>query len=590
MLQVTERPVLLSSEQGDENAVGETAPFKKIPTGPVGVGSLRPPIRITATRVFAIVGVVLAVTLLDIFYFIVRSKPPEVEKAEVTFEPVDSDLMVTAAGPINKDSYLASFDVLSGSCAYHYRPDQVADFRPSGELLFVFPTDTNDAAHYHLDLKLVDTNYASVRRILWDLQDENLIASTASVKLDCTFELAAELYGVVPLSYAYDFSYTMMLRDIDMSKSGGMESNFMSDKNILDILRMDKFATNQAVFSVFLELGKGAKPKYPFQSFVFNVPAISYSVAFVDISGQPKSYLTVASQPISVDLMQAPLDVTLAAEIFCSPYGVYEDNAEISSNTVGDCTYFTPLNLFQFRHELLRNKFLNVTAHSNSANFLSKFIGEQHYIRSVPDDGRFAALRKRDRSMHALTAIVPGSDSNSTDGNCLIIDTDDMSLSQACIDAGSHYFKLSVTTYDDDGYRANVESITAWNSFDGLWFESQLLMIDRDEDSATANLVFSEAMQNLSFVAAVNASGESLFLENLYSQWNFQSVDELSDFVVFSYTDIDGVAPITILSNLTYGMNTYGYELFIASSENETSVDQFLVNGNGRYGGSWMDW
>eukprot|EP00981_Chlorochromonas_danica_P012480 scaffold4991_cov156-Ochromonas_danica.AAC.8 len=580
---------------------------------------------LTFKRFSFLVGVVLLITLLDILVFFLGSKTPGVDHAEVSFNSEHADVQLVASGPVSKSSYLASFDTSGGYCEYSYHRWNESEIRFGGRVDFSLPSDRNAANAYYLVVQAKDTNYATLRRLVQDIRKHQTHDSV--VKLNCAIGLSATLYGTVPLSYTYVLKTDLDLADYvssveDSAKNKYFEGNVFG-KNIADLLKVDKLRTDHVDISFFISLTRHVKPSYPFRSFLLHVPEISYSFALVDRSDEKKSYFTVSSQSLTVDLMQSPQKVSLEVSLSCSPVAVYEGQDVLTSTSRGQCNLLSPLDVLGFRREIAKNAFVNMTTKSNSPSFFSKYLGESHYIRSVEDDGSIPWQRKIVKQFGRVdNAVVPIASSAQShkpllqlmseinnQNPCLILDTDGSALSQTCFYSKANVFSFYVETYDDEGYRGHIESTTQWGSgsmpmnefhltnSSGFWVESGFFGDDRSGDVAFGGLVFSEAAGSLVASVGWNNTQGSKFYEKLETGWHVKPVDETSYYYLQSQTMLEGVDPILVLGNLSYGSDQYDLRTLVHTGPSELNVsssdvegDDLFVGVRGAYGGDALDW
>eukprot|EP01034_Spumella_vulgaris_P021434 gene21434-27465_t len=499
------------------------------------------------------------------------------------------DAQIQVQGDMSMSSATTSFSVAGGHCSYFYSKQPGAVFSPVGNVVVAFPNNQNSASGFGLSVDFQDTNYDKLRRVYWDLSSK--LEANSSVKFDCAFTLSAKVYGIVPITVTIPFSDSVKIRDSqeNPTATGGPETTNAPKIS----MAVRDFSTSKVELDIIIKLSKNMKAMLnvghkPIESFVINLPKISYATSLVDKTTNAQSYIRLRSHAQSFDLATfAPIVLDIKAS--CIPVTVEGDAAPAS------CSLLANANLNQFRSELSNHKFVNITAKSLEESFVSSFLGEYHFIKSV-DSADYPELSSVPEESHRQLVSLQSTDpSISTGGNCVTVDSDGVYVSQVCSIIEGGFFKLYMIIFDSDGYIGYLNSAISWATagevaFSGMTFGS--IVSGGVTSTIFGDTFFSQNQQNLSLVLGYNSTSPSsqktMFLEALKANWDFTSTTGL--FNADSLTLINGLSPYRASANLEYGDDLYSTAVKVSDNVMSNTGDLLTVAGNGSYGGNWNEW
>lgn len=557
-----------------------------------------------------LVFALLLVTAIDLLIFYKTLKTPTFRKVDVFLEPTQdtssqSDASFAMQGSFTKASLTTSVDSRGAVCDFFYRSNEHDQYSAAGHLTLHLPTDTNTIHDFDIHGDMVKVNYEHLRAMYFDTMSKEVVAS--QVKIACAIDIAATFWQVIPMENTFHIQQEIFLEPIrkNVEKSKNVFT-YAYDKKILegddDIVQKpgQEYAKHITVesslkhmniyliqYEVLIRLNKNFKPDESIQSLVLHVPPISYSTAFVDKAGEPKSYLRVNTQPFAVDFAKVPELIDIDMTVSCTPFAVYEGNSKISSTSTGDCTLIAPFDFNRFKTEYKQNGFVNMTTHATDVNFITKFAGLNHYVRTIPPKDE----AKKEEAARALVAhrnMQTTDPSISTGSDCVQVDTDGLYFSQACSEIEKGFFYLSINTYNADGYMGYLRSTTSWAPSGPVAFESLLVGSQVDLGDLAARLFFSDAFQNLTLFTTFNYTDGSSFTEQLDSSWDL-GVSE-GELQVSSFTLLDGFAPVLVGGTLLYADSNYSVAVLVSDKAGQTLGDAATAQGQGRYGGNWYKW
>ena len=539
-------------------------------------------------------SLIILITVLDVLIFYLTAKGPKIHKVEISFSPSGSDAEVQIIGDVNKDTWTSSFDVSSGSCAYYYRKDSASDYKYAGELLFILPDETNEGNNFNVTIQAKDTQYDALRRIYWDVSSK--LEATSSVKVDCNIDLYVKLYHALPATYTLMYSQELDLADFQLSSEKkvktGEKQNNLKPKVYFENKDMSTTSIN---YDIIVQIDHKKKLTFggnPIDSFIIHLPKMAYGAALVDRDNEKKSYLKVRTDAVTFDLNDNTKPVVIDFKIGCIPAGRTIEEARESDDT---CTLLSPMSFRQFRDEYNTNKFMNITAHSIHRNFLSMFLGEEHYIRTTdPANFPFSGEEVMEGlgERRQLSAYHTTDPAISTGADCVTVDSDGVYISQACSVVEEGFFKLYVGIYNDGGFTGYLKSVTSWAPSGEIAFDSELegeLVSAGTAYKVIGDVFFSETFQNLTGVVGFNYSDTQAFLETLTANWDFPTVS--SGIVqAKSVTLIEGYQPVKAYALLDYGDDLYAGKVLISDTAAGELGDALTAYAAGAYGGNWYKW
>ena len=551
-------------------------------------------------------SLIILITVADVLIFFLTAKSPKINNIEIFFAPTNSDAEVTVSGETDKSSWTTSFDVSSASCTYAYRKNDDSDYSAGGELSFMFPQTTNTPKTFDVTVQAQDTDYDALRRIYWDFSTQLDVDSSVSV--ECSIQVTAALFHSFPTSYDYKFKETFAIEELKQHakvKTKKHRHNHNSnDDDFVDISYSSRLVpgSDHAMTMSYLhydlivayDLVDLFSVTYPsLKTLIIHLPKMAYATALVDRNDQKKSYLKVRTDAVTFDLLDSSKPLVVDIKVGCTPEG---RNIEEARESDESCTLLSPLSFREFRDEFTQNKFVNVTAQSIHKNFLSMFLGQQHYIRSTdpanfPFSGEEVLEGLGDRRQ--LSTYHTNDPAISNGADCVTVDSDGVYISQACSYIEEGFFKLYIGIYNDDGFTGYLKSVTSWAPSGEVAFDSELIgeiVSAGTEYKVIGDVFFSEAFQNLTGVIGFNYSDTQAFLETLTANWNFDDAIETGILEAKSVTLIEGVQPIKAYALLDYGNDLYTTKVLISDSSTQELGDALTVFAAGAYGGNWYKW
>ena len=530
-------------------------------------------------------GLIILITVLDVLIFYLTEKNPKLHKVEMFFSPTFADAELKLSGEIKKSSLTTSFDVTSATCAYSYRKDSASEYKESGELFFYFPRETNNATHYDVTIQAMDTNYDALRRIYWDMMSKEEIQS--SVNFDCSIQLSAVLYKIIPSTYDLHWQRELFLNDhVELtSKAASVFHGNDGSKASVSAYLQQSTTSEMTIHAMFFEyvVTYNLAPFFgedgiPVDSLIVHWPSISYATTMIDKQNELKNYYVIETQAVTVDLVK-PSTFVMGIKIGCTPEGRTLDEALESDES---CTLISPLNIFEFKDEISTNKFINATAQAIESNFIVSFLGKTHHVRTIDRD--MGVMNMESFNTRQLSPYHISDPSIPTGANCVTLDADGVYISQICSMKGSSFFKIYVGIFNDDGFTGYLKSVTSWAPSGKVAFDSELegaIISGGDELKVFGDLFFSEPLQTMTAVIGLNVTGMQLLLETVTAKWNFtQPLSGLLE--TKSVTTVYGFKPLIIEADLNYKNAKYTATALIS--------DFITATANGKYSQKGSVW
>ncbi len=337
-------------------------------------------------------GLIILITVLDVLIFFLTAKGPKIHNVEISFSPTTSDAEFKLNGTMTKSSMTTSFDVNSATCGYFYRKDDSSEYSAGGLLTFIFPPETNDATRFNVTVQARDTHYDVFRRISWDITSKSEVVS--SVKLDCTIDISAVMFNLLSAHYPVTFSQDFPLSDFQAIADGTSEKKYGENKDKKGVsvsitdpkFTMSTFDYNLQIFAYLHN-----KLKFndePIDSFVVHLPKISYATALVDQNAtngvtDTQYYLKLRTKETTFDLADDNTPILIPVRLGCVTSKDIDISDDSTAESTGSCLLISPLNIVHFKKELMENGFMNLTTQSLNSHFISQFLGEYHYVRTV---------------------------------------------------------------------------------------------------------------------------------------------------------------------------------------------------------------
>lgn len=210
--------VQLSSEPIAE-ATLKNRIFAKVPK------QLRPTLHLCCSRpALFLFTVLVIVTLVDLLVFYLKMKSPSIQKMELFLESDSADVQLTVAGQMQTASLTTSASLNDGKCYLNYKEADTLLSVQAGEIDLSIPEISSN--QFNVAVSLRNSNYASLRRIYWDIT--NALPANSSLSIDCAVSVTALFYQILPVSVTVPFSQVMFIRDLQRAthekKHDGEES------------------------------------------------------------------------------------------------------------------------------------------------------------------------------------------------------------------------------------------------------------------------------------------------------------------------------------------------------------------------------
>ena len=223
-------------------------------------------------------------------------------------------------------------------------------------------------------------------------------------------------------------------------KSSGLKKLLNSDFSIAvhDVNSKSAFIGLSMRIGEVFEQGASSIMK----SFVIHLPEVEYAVDRFDPT---KDGWIVTTQAVSFDLT-ATKDISSNVSISCSD--IPTDNG---------CSLYTPLfTKSGMLQDFNSHKHVNISAVAMTQNFVTSFIGGNHWIDFHKSDVVADVKRGNGISLQENSDV-------STGGNCVLINTDDYYYLDKCDVIDPNFFMLFVSVTDkNDNNIVTLNSLTSW--------------------------------------------------------------------------------------------------------------------------------
>jgi hypothetical protein len=574
--EVESSPLMISSDPSSDNS-------KQVASDEIGWGSVvfLDTLSFLRRTWLPLLVLALVVVIVDVAVFYKTLKSPQLRNVDINV--AGSQATITSNGYATKSSLTTSFDVTKGSCDYLYRVDNASDWQLGGEILAIFPSQGNSANEFNLELHAQDTHFGVLRRISWDMSTKSVISS--ALKLSCSVDLTAQVYGIIPLAYTYKFDQVLNIVELHKTAMKTLKAQRASNAKKPSVtLVPQSMDLAQAKYQLVINFHK--KPKLvvnnvELESFVVHIPQLSYATSFVDHGGVDSNYLVVQSQSVTFDLAQYTKPIAVDIALDCTPVAPTKEAALAEIGT-GKCTLLSPIDFNMFASELTNNQFMNVTAQANLENFVMSFLGDSHYLRTIDNSLYPGNQDANHRALAQDPAISTGS-------NCVTVDSDGVYVSQFCSEVDAGFFKLYVGIYSDQSYTGYLHSTTSWApASQEVAFESNLdglLTISDTDYGVMGDFFFSQDMKLLTFLAAFNETqsgfSQTLFTENMNATWEIVGSSGVINSTSSSF--VSGVEPITADGQIVFDSQNFTVSLLASDTSYPTLGDYVTAYADGSY-------
>jgi len=574
-----------------------------------------------------VVSVLAIITVVDLLVLL-KADNVSVTSVNVSLQSDHvSDASISIQSEASKSAYLSTVSLDSLSCSYYYKncaasatDDGMDSCEPA--LIGDIRAELKNFDFQHemeMQLYLENTDFPLLRQVYSDFMFDGDDAPQTSLSVSCSVGIEMQLWHSFPLKHEYSYEHEVFLEPLRLHKVNLFKLNKDSFDNLPKAsdgaVQLTRLGADSLQLSILLKLATFKAAETNMQSFVVNVPSLSYSSLLVDINADADSqqYLVVQSEPLAIELISGEdephkREVNVVLDVSCS-----------SADSDLACSLYSPFNVDTFRNKLAQH-FVNMTSRSTERNFVSMYLGENHFVKTIDRSAAEQAYPERSRHLVAVDSI-PIDNDVSSGADCVLLDVDTFYISSTCAFVEKGFFKLFLETFDNSGSMGLLESVTSWANTGGVAFVSSLAADYRNVGSLLGDVNFSEDWQNLTAVVSANStSGVTVFGEELYSNWNFENagetgmlrVESLTEIAQQTYTDdynyptgtddhADDKDITRAVLDFTYGSSQYMlavYETSAASVSDDdvpTAVDDYAPQsmklfGAGAYGGSLSDW
>ena len=568
------------------------------------------------------VMVLLAIMLLEFFHFYRSLQMPQLEKIEIFLDPASNlkeshemwfsssanDIVISAntKNSFSKSFTITSYQTKSVSCEFFHSPSFINEFDSLAKLN-VKLLESKWTPGEMAVAEVVNINYNVLRSIYFDLVDKETVQS--QVEASCTMHFLAIMWQSITINFDFKIRKKIRLDEIreriqgSSTKKTDIQGNQTTSRrttinNETASQQSSKFSHiswESAQYDFAFSLGEYFKPPASIESLILHIPKVSYATALVDKVGEAKSYLSFSINPISIDFVQVSNWYIVEIQLTCTPYDVYEGSEELKMQSTGSCSLISPFDLKKLRYEYFENGFVNITSKATIVNSVTKFLGVNHFIRSVEKlpshiagfepNKNTSSPTENFKLLRRLASVDP---TISTGSNCVMLDTDGVYFSGSCSVVEAGFFELLINTYDDEGYVGYFESVTSWATSGLLAFESKLMGSYVNIGDIASRTVFSENYHNLTFSASMNSSVGNSLVENLNCEWNIG--DSNGIIAAESLTFINQDHPIQALGKIQYGHHQYKAEFKASDNFNKSIGNTFDAYAFGNYAGEWDKW
>jgi hypothetical protein len=548
----------------------------------------------------------LLLSMADIIYYMIQNKKFDVEKAALNLGSTSSDAQLVLDTRLALTSYLHSYAIHEGHCSMFYSEGNDAPSKFVGDIYADVhkPSIATKSALAHVEavFDLQNTDYAQLRRFLWDSQFGG--AKGALFHVDCSASVTITLYRLIPLSFKQlSFELSHLSDNVDVSDTH-QEHNQQNPLALVQAIgrafsqfseftsgsQVEVLSTTSSGLSIGLkQLLPLVDPQTSFVtigSFTVQVPRMAYTLESVD--ADVTTTLVLSSSETEVELVDTPQpELNTVVSVNCA-----------STQGNNKCSLFNGLNIGEFVDQLRAGK-LSLKADSTpvyasaEGSFLTNLMGPVHSFQVMPvspSDSRTLAENSSPRTQ-TLDLISPHDPDLSDDSKCYLVTADSVSQSLMCSKIEKGFSMMYLNIVDEDGAIATVSSVTSWATTGGFAFATDFEATFRGGYLVTANLSTSEDFKNASMLFNYFEDSDRLLHGNAFTSWLFPDGGSKGDlFYSLQLTeDLGSSGALVTEGLLSYGDNKYFVKLAQDFELNQLKYN-LAAEASGRYGGTWSKW
>lgn len=563
-------------------------------------------LKLIRKRPFLLLFLFVLVTICDILYFCFSFNMPKLKRMELFLDPLDSDALLHVEGRAQMQSATVSFNLKDISCTYMYRatPDNL--FTPAGEIFASFSYAASGAL-FDTDISLKHTEYSILRKVVHDFSTASTVSS--EIKLNCNINFAVSWYYFIGVNSHFFISHAVNVQNVKshglFSSSNEAFSTGNSEMNWEPHLTVHPQADSSIhMMHLLLNLRvRSFRDAADVEALLVHLPQLDYVFTLVDRASELKSYFRLSTESLTVDFAIDKPIANIDVRLNCTP--AITSPEQVQNTTLDHCTLLSPIDFAMFKAELNQNKFVNITALSLAKSFVSLFMGEYHFVRSIDNamflgetfSDDFAAIHRNSR---ALTSSSP-SNTISSSASCITLDSDGVYLSQSCFVIESGFFKVYFSMYSTTGnFNGLANFVSSWSP-NGRVFRSQLegKFYSNDKHFGLEGDIWSSLPdQNITMNLVINGTRPGsqntsrLYMHSLNVNWDLFEASKHGQMFAQSLIWLSFLEnPVKSSANFSYGNHFYSTELLVNTKASPVNTGQSVkVIAYGAYEGSEKRW
>jgi hypothetical protein len=303
---------------------------------------------------------------------------------ELFLDPLDSDALLHVEGRAQMQSATVSFDLKDISCTYMYRatPDNL--FTPAGEIFASFSYAASGNL-FDTDISLKHTEYSILRKVVHDFSTTSTVSS--EIKLNCDINFAVSWYYFIGVNSHFFISHAVNVQNVKshglFSSSNEAFSTGNSEMNWEPHLTVHPQADSSIhMMHLLLNLRvRSFRDAGDVEALLVHLSQLDYIFTLVDRASELKSYFRLSTESLTVDFAIDKPIANIDVRLNCTPAIIGPE--QVQNTTLDHCNLLSPIDFAMLKAELNQNKFVNITALSLAKSFVSSFMGEYHFVRSI---------------------------------------------------------------------------------------------------------------------------------------------------------------------------------------------------------------
>ena len=528
----------------------------------------------------------LVFSLLDIVIYLYSDKDFRIESSALKLESETADAEMEMLAHVNLNSYLHSFNVKGGECEY-YCTDSLGEKNLVTTVFGHVNKRSREKNLVEASFLLKDTNFVKLRRFLWDFHTGEETISSVS----CASRVSVNIFKAIEIN-------------LDITTSGVLDNKLIfhdefastvdEQQSLFDILgKTYSFFSETFTLEDFTDTSMTVKASnaisaiqnfpFPIKSFVVHVPELSYKLNTVGKYEDLDSTLVLSSSSCSMELGEAAegADAPFLSFLTAQCSSVASDGKVIETQS---CSLFNALHAEKWYDELKKG-IIFVEANSTKHNFISKVLGENHFLSAsaYPVDNRRRLQNDQ---------LSPRDPDVSEGSECILVDGDNVYDSVACYVVEKGFTKTYLDIYDEDGAVGIFKGTTGWAVTGGFAFDSQYVAMLRGNYVAQGNMTASEDFRNASMLVVYSEDAVEKVRTNAFTTWETSSRGGPSADVSYSIRFEEYFEnPGNFNSSGSFSFGDGQYVLHGKQDVNMNGADwQGYGFAEGQYGGGAFNW